>query len=118
LFGPYAATGNSGQGGTANTDWIATMGRPFVIDGTYACVDSDPSTWSQNQGSGGHGFCTVQALTAVPIKSPQLAKTTWVCQGSQATLFDNSNGGAVQNGAKPPIFTTYGTTPGVDTYCP
>ena len=39
--------------------------KPVVINGTYSCVDSDPATWSQDQQSGGKGFCTVYVVNAV-----------------------------------------------------
>jgi hypothetical protein len=38
------------------------------------------------------------------------AATTASCSGSAVKIFDNSNGGGVLNGAKPPTFSTKGTT--------
>jgi len=115
-LGPLAAVGSAGQGGTANVNWTADAGQPLVIDGTYACKDSDPRSWSQNTTSQGKGFCTVAVTNAVPVATPRPAKPTYACVGSQVTLFDNSNGGGVQNGGKPPTFNTYGT-PGIGSYC-
>jgi hypothetical protein len=68
-LGPYNATGSSGQGGARNINWtasISTSGKPVVINGTYRCVDSGSSTWSQNRQSGGHGFCQVYGIRAMP----------------------------------------------------
>ncbi len=116
ILGPLAATGSAGQGGAANVNWSVTAAQPIVINGSYACQDSAPGTWSQNQASGGHGFCTVYVTNAVATKPPKPAKPTYACIGAQVTLFDNSNGGGVQNGGKPPTFSTYGTM-GISAYC-
>jgi hypothetical protein len=116
VLGPLAATGSAGQGGAANANWTANAGQPIVIDGSYACQDSDPRTWSQNHGSGGRGFCTVTVTSAVKTQAPRRAAPTYACIGSQVKLFDNSNGQGVQNGGKPPSFGTYGTV-GVGAYC-
>jgi hypothetical protein len=115
-LGPLAAGGSAGQGGVANANWTATAALPVVLNGTYACQDSDPASWSQNQGSHGGGFCTVTVTNATPVKSPQPAKPTYACIGAQVKLFDNSNGGGVQNGGKTPFFNTYGTV-GISAYC-
>ncbi len=115
-LGPLAATGSAGQGGAQNVNWTATAAQPIVLNGSYACQDSDPATWSQNPASKGQGFCTVTVTNATPTKPVKPAKPTYVCLGSQVKLFDNSNGGAVQNGGKPPSFTTYGTI-GVTAWC-
>jgi PKD repeat protein len=42
-------------------NWQVTFStaKPVVLDGTYSCKDSSPATWSQNQASGGKGFCIV-----------------------------------------------------------
>ena len=115
-LGPLAATGSAGQGGAQNVNWTANAAQPIVLDGSYSCQDSDPASWSQNQASKSQGFCTVTVTTATPTKPVKPAKPTYVCIGSQVTLFDNSNGGGVQNGAKLPSFTTYGTV-GVTAWC-
>ena len=65
--GPYPAQSSSGQNNAPNVNWFASPGtsQPVVINGTYTCVDSDPTTWSQNQQSGGNGFCIVYGIPAV-----------------------------------------------------
>jgi PKD repeat protein len=55
--------------------------KPVVINGAYSCSDSDTSTWSQNQQSGGKGFCSVYVVPAVKTsgaapKKPAAAKKT------------------------------------------
>jgi hypothetical protein len=50
-----------------NASWTATFStqtNPQVINGSYVCEDSDPSTWSQNQQSGGKGMCIVYGVPA------------------------------------------------------
>ncbi|MES1247579.1 MAG: hypothetical protein ABUS54_07895 [Actinomycetota bacterium] len=101
-----------GAGGT----WTASAATPVTIDGTYRCADSDPKTWSTNSGAKGLGFCTVTGVPAVATAAVKPAKPTYSCIGSQTTLFDNSNGGLVSGGGKPPQFSTYATV-GVGTYC-
>jgi choice-of-anchor C domain-containing protein len=45
-----------------NANWIATP-NVVIPAGTYTVIDSDPSTWSQNSGSGGQGFAAVTSST-------------------------------------------------------
>ena len=67
----------------------------YVSDGTWICTEQYDGTIT---GTGGAGAC---------LKSvPPAAKYT--CTGNQIKLFDNSNGGGVLNGAKPPSFSTKG----------
>jgi hypothetical protein len=63
-LGPWAATGSN-----SNRDWQVTPGsasQPVIINGTYACDDSSPATWSQNSASSGQGFCNVFVEAAQP----------------------------------------------------
>ena len=116
-LGPLAATGSAGQGGAQNVNWTATAAQPIVLNGSYACQDSDPATWSQNPASNGPGLLHRHRDERRRRRSrSKPAKPTYVCLGSQVKLFDNSNGGGVQNGGKPPSFTTYGTI-GVTAWC-
>ena len=68
----------------------------YVSDGTYVCTESYDGTLT---GTGGIYAC----FKTVP---PPKAKAT--CTGNQIKLFDNTNGGGVLNGAKPPSFSTKG----------
>jgi len=80
--GPFDATGNKNE----DTVWVAdvsTEPSPTVIDGTYQCDDSDPSTWSQNSESGGLGFCLVDGVPAVP--APPTTTTTTTTQSVTPT---------------------------------
>jgi PKD repeat protein len=102
--GPFKATGSSGQGGASNVNWTVSIptGKVVALNGTYACSDSSPSTWSQNQASRGRGFCVVYGVPAVA--NP----TGYKCTGSQVTLLNNWNVFGVQNGGAPPSFSTGG----------
>jgi hypothetical protein len=71
-LGPWSAVGSVGQAtttypnGVPNAGWTAAPGSQFVvINGKYTCNDSDAGSWSQNEVSGGYGFCRVRVETAV-----------------------------------------------------
>jgi PKD repeat protein len=68
--------------------------RFFVYDGLWTCTEIYDGTIT---GTGGAAGCF---KTGPPPK--------YACTGSQIKLFDNSNGGGVLNGGKPPTFTTKG----------
>ncbi len=59
-YGPWKASGQPGQGGVPNAYWVVTP-NVKLPPGTYRVVDSDPSTWSQNAGSGSAGIAIVDA---------------------------------------------------------
>jgi hypothetical protein len=54
-YGPWQATGEPGQGGVPDANWVV---RPNVVipPGSYTVIDSDPSTWAQNDETGGAGM--------------------------------------------------------------
>jgi hypothetical protein len=54
-YGPWQATGSDGEGGIKNAMWAATIDL-VLPPGTYTVTDSDPSTWSSNDGTGGAGM--------------------------------------------------------------
>ncbi|MCX6701551.1 MAG: PKD domain-containing protein, partial [Methanomicrobiales archaeon] len=58
LYGYWSASGEPGQGGVPNANWIA---KPLVTvkAGTYTVLDSGSSTWSQNTKSGNAGFTRI-----------------------------------------------------------
>jgi hypothetical protein len=66
-LGPYKALASSGQNNAPNVNWYVNppFTTPQVIDGTYTCDDSNPSSWSSNNTSGHQGFCIVRAVPAV-----------------------------------------------------
>ena len=76
--GPFAAKGSSGQGGAPNVNWTVNLPttKPVVINGTYTCQDSDPASWSQDQQSGGNGFCIVYVVNAVKKAGSGTTTTT------------------------------------------
>ena len=60
------AVGTNGQNNVADANWVASFppGTEPLINGTYTCSDSDPSTWAQNDGSSHQGFCRVWVTEA------------------------------------------------------
>ena len=70
-LGPWHVSATSGQDNAPEVNWRAnvSLNPPVILDGRYACSDSDPSTWSSNSSSGGDGFCTVQAEPAIYAQS-------------------------------------------------
>ncbi|MEI8192065.1 MAG: hypothetical protein WCI75_20330, partial [candidate division NC10 bacterium] len=59
MYGPWGVNTAPGQGGVPNVYWQA---RPNLVvpAATYTIVDSDPTTWAQNAGSGGRGLAEVR----------------------------------------------------------
>lgn len=62
-YGPWRVETKSGQGGVPNAWWIAHPNK-VIPAGEYTILDSDESTWSQNQESGGYGFSKVEGYPA------------------------------------------------------
>ncbi len=69
-LGPYQAVGEPGERAVPNANWIVTLPTtdPVILKaGTaYSCDDSDRTTWSQDKGTGGAGFCKVTVRVAEP----------------------------------------------------
>jgi hypothetical protein len=59
VYGPWQAVGSPGQGGVPNAYWVARL-RITLPPDTYTVLDSDPSTWARNRGTGGAGFASVE----------------------------------------------------------
>lgn len=59
--GSWPASGKKGQGGGL-VYWVC---KPNIVlsPGRYTIVDSDPSTWSQNSGSGGAGMSHIEGYS-------------------------------------------------------
>ena len=62
-YGPWQAVGGAGLGGAKNVYWIAS---PSIVlpAGAYTVVDSDPTTWAQNEQSGGVGHAWAEGRAA------------------------------------------------------
>lgn len=88
VFGPWSASGTPGQGGVRNANWTASP-RVILPAGTYTVTDSDPSTWSQNRGTGGRGFATVRGYPARNTGEDQGTAINW---GSRADKWRGNNG--------------------------
>lgn len=69
-----------------------------VSDGVWVCTVAYNGT---NDGRGGPASCA-------RIFTKSLPTGTWTCRGSTTKIFDNSNGGGVLGGGRPPSFTTKG----------
>lgn len=132
-YGPFQATGSSGQGNAPNVNWTANVDLQLG-GGTYQVVDSDPSTWSQNAQSGGVGFSIIRGdrptgtpavVTAPPAPPtaraitvpPPPASTTPPARGGAPSgpvveLFNNTNPDGVQNGPAPNTMVTLLGLPG------
>lgn len=70
-YGPWNALGSPGQGGVSNAYWTVSPNIKLGI-GEYTIVDSDPSTWAQNSGSGRAGMTLVKGYRpkATPTPTP------------------------------------------------
>jgi hypothetical protein len=55
IYGPWQASGISGQGGVPNAYWTAYPDT-VIPAGTYTVIDSDPATWAQNSETSGAGM--------------------------------------------------------------
>lgn len=58
IVGTWNASGRAGQGG-GMVYWVCEP-NVVLLPGSYTVVDSDPSTWSQNSGSGGAGMTHIE----------------------------------------------------------
>jgi hypothetical protein len=67
-IGSLPAKSSPGSKGVPNVNWYVSVAitKPVILDGTYSCADSDPSTWSSDKASGNAGFCLVYADLAIP----------------------------------------------------
>lgn len=59
-YGPWQATG-TGDGQRSNIMWVVEP-KIVVPAGQYTVIDSDPPTWSANEGSGRAGFAWIWGL--------------------------------------------------------
>jgi hypothetical protein len=117
-YGPYKATGSSGQGGAPNVNWTAhpNLTLPF---GTYVVVDSDPATWSQNAQSHGVGFAIVRGMAAVAAKTvtpaapaaPTAPPLPTPCHGNSASFLELAK--PVCSGTPGSLLTLYVSRTGI-----
>ena len=73
-FGPSQAQGLTLNGkfaaaGAPATIWYYKNSPTVVLDGTYRCIDSDPTTWSATPQTGKVGTCVVQGGLVTPYVS-------------------------------------------------
>ncbi|MHB8641538.1 MAG: ABC transporter substrate-binding protein [Gaiellaceae bacterium] len=79
-LGPWPATASAATGGVY-ADWTANVTPstpPVVINGSYKCNDSHPSTWSYDPAASTDGFCRVngKAATALDDVPPAVSLTS------------------------------------------
>ena len=89
-YGPWQVITTPGQNGVPDANWIATP-NVVIPPGTYTVIDSDPSTWAQNEDSGGQGFAEIRALGPPNVEldllypvgqSPKVFTRGWVFTAS------------------------------------
>ena len=58
-YGPWQAFGEPGQGGVPSAYWVV---EPDLLlpAGSYTIVDSNPSTWAQNDASRNAGMASLE----------------------------------------------------------
>jgi hypothetical protein len=66
-YGPWRASGTTGQGGAANLYWNAAPNVALPA-GSYTVIDSNPATWAQNSESGGAGFTRVEGYPGREVR--------------------------------------------------
>jgi len=136
-YGPFQATGSSGQGNAPNVNWTANVDLQLA-GGTYQVIDSDPNTWSQNGQSGGAGFAiirgdrpaggttpppppvvtappaapTARALPPTTPSTPSAPSAPSKASGPVVELFNNTNTDGVQNQPLPNTMVTILGLPG------
>lgn len=110
-YGPWKASGSPGQGGVKNAYWFVRVSVD-VPKGRFQILDSDTSTWAQNDENGNRGMAFVMAKPAtgwpplpsalVPIASvangcgPPLGKASDPRWGDTST-YDDPSGQFVVN---------------------
>lgn len=127
-LGPFTATGSVGSPseiypeGVPNANWTVTRGsssKPVIINGTYACEDSDPASWSQDAASGGAGFCKVFVQQAKAVTPPPPPPPTTTPPPTTPPTYTNPSPGTTDTGSPvvPPGTTPSDVQPGIDCHC-
>jgi len=93
IYGPWQATGKTGQAGVANAVW-EVFPEEELKPGSYTIIDSDFRTWSHNAGSGNKGHAMVKGRTAgFFVTSPQpIPQPTTPAQAYGASVSGNLSG--------------------------
>lgn len=88
VYGPWPCIGKPGQGNVPNAYWECEP-MTELKRGQYTLIDSDPSSWAQNEGSNGAGFARVKVVPRASDASAAAAKP--VNRGPITKIFDNGN---------------------------
>ncbi len=62
IYGPFQATGIEGQGGVVDAYWTVKPKDLVLPPGHYTIIDSEPDSFSQNEGSGGVGMVRISGV--------------------------------------------------------
>jgi hypothetical protein len=93
IFGPWQATGKTGQAGVANAVW-EVFPEEELKPGNYTIIDSDFRTWSRNAGSGNKGHAMVKGRPAgfLAPSSQQIPQPATQAQAYGSGVFGNLSG--------------------------
>lgn len=103
IYGPFKTTGKAGQGNVPNAYWEC---EPLVRlpAGTYTIIDSDPSSWAQNEGSRGAGFARVRVAPLVTTSHPDRSRE--LKRSPETAIYNNGNiYGCLNNPLRPTNFS-------------
>ncbi len=92
-FGPWKATLSGGSYNSTNVTWTAYPNET-IPPGIYVVKDSDPATWSYNNGSENSGFVKVLSGTNSQ-NSSGYSNATGTYQSSFGTLTISQNGNSI-----------------------
>ncbi|KAF1086675.1 hypothetical protein SPSYN_00394 [Sporotomaculum syntrophicum] len=104
IYGPWQASGSDGQGGVHNANWEVSP-NVVIPAGTYTVIDSDPSTWATNAGTGGKGMGQVHA-------TPHFTVASELGEDSADTRAPESSPWRGSSGATPAGVGSVGAIPG------
>lgn len=99
-YGPWAVRGQPGQGGVPNAYWECEP-RVTLAPGHYTLIDSEPSTWAQNNLS---GFCGIAKVKIVPDSGRTTASAKAYRREPVVSIFKNGNISAVFNSPTRPTW--------------
>jgi len=93
-YGPYDAFGENATDGTGNALWVC---RPDEIlkAGTYLVSDSNPATWSQNDGSDNRGITTIRYEPVSCMNEP--VNSTKSAENSERKIPEGYENGVILN---------------------
>lgn len=81
ICGTWQAEGQSGGGNAKNAYWVVYPNITLEPGHSYAVMDTDLTTWSQNEASGGFGMCEITGhyLSSQSTGGGSLVPDSWNC---------------------------------------